>query len=150
MKLFKKLLCSVMIFVFAFGFTACTGNNADKPAVTFPFEELNEIYDSGKDSKGERFDDKNEGRRYIVESACVKSVSFKSSTEYDVFCYVESGDRTINFRLFVDTSLGEVTKEEIDSLEKGDIISFEGTFLSQTKRSYLSTFKEIKFLTQNS
>lgn len=146
MNILKKAFCFMMIFVFTFGFSACGENNTDKPAVAFPFEELNEIYDSGKESKGERFDEKNKGRRFIVDSAYVKNVSFKSSTEYDVFCYVKSGERTFNFRLYVDTALGEVTKEYLDTLEKDDVIGFEGTFLSQTKRSYLSSFSNIKFI----
>lgn len=145
MNILKKIICCLMIAAFAAGFTACN-NNANKPAVEFPYAELNEIYDSEKDSKEERFDKKNLDRRYIVKSAEIKNVIFKSSTEYDVFCFVKSGERTFNFRLYVDLSLGEITKEYIDSLEKGDIVNFEGTFLSQTQRGHLSSFKEIKFL----
>ena len=148
MNIFKKAVCSLMILLLAFSFTAC--GNESKPAVDFPFAELNEIYDSDDDAKGDIFDETNNGRKYIVNSATVKSVSFKSSTEYDVFCYVKSGERTFNFRLYVDTSLGEVTREYLDSLEKDDIISFEGSFLSQTSRSHLSSFNNIKFLDTNS
>lgn len=145
MNIIKKVLCLISVLVFAFGFSACGGNEATKAAVAYPLEELNEVYDSGKDSKSERFDKKNEGKRFFVESATVKRVSFKSSVEYEVFCYIESGERTINFRLFVDTSLGEVTREYLDSLKEGDVVSFEGTFLSQTTRSNLSSFSHIKF-----
>lgn len=145
MNIIKKVLCLISVLVFAFGFSACSGNEATKEAVAFPFEELNEVYDSGKDSKSERFDKKNEGKRFFVDSATVKRVSFKSSTEYEVFCYVESGERTINFRLFVDTSMGEVAREYLTSLNEGDVVSFEGTFLSQTTRSNLSSFSNIKF-----
>lgn len=151
MNIFKKVLCFIAVLTFAFGFSACGGNGNEtttKAAVEFPFEELNEIYDSGKDSKSERFDKKNEGKRFFVDSATVKRVSFKSSVEYDVFCCAESGGRTINFRLFVDLSSGEVTREYIDSLKEGDVISFEGTFLSQTpSRSNLTTFNNIRFIT---
>ncbi|MBQ3007098.1 MAG: hypothetical protein IJD78_06015 [Clostridia bacterium] len=146
MNILKKAICSVMVLILTLGLTACGGNVADEPAVEFPFAELNEIYDSDDTAKGDRFDEKNSGRRYIVNSVTVKNVSFKSSTEYDVFCYVKSGERTFNFRLYVDTTLGDVTREYLDSLEKDDVISFEGSFLSQTSRSYLSSFNNIKFL----
>lgn len=148
MNTLKKLICFITVLILAFSFTAC--GNETKPAVDFPFAELNEIYDSDDTAKGDRFDENNNGRKYIVNSATVKSVSFKSTTEYDVFCYVKSGDRTFNFRLFVDTSLGDVTREYLNSLEKGDVISFEGSFLSQTSRAHLSIFNNIKFLNTES
>lgn len=153
MNALKKIFCLILTVLFVFGCSACSDSedkeSETQAAVEFPFAKLDEIYDSGKDSKSDRFDKKNEGKRFSVDSVYIKSVIIKSSVDYDVFCYKTYGDRTFNFRLFVDLENDGITAEFIQSLQPNDLVSFEATFMSQTPRSCLSTFNNIKFTSAN-
>lgn len=133
MSISKKVICIIMSFIFAFSFSACSGNGKEEttsvPASEFPIDKLTEAHLSGNGAVYDTCVSELVNERYIMTHAKVYEVESRTRVRCGYSLYDD--DWPLHYNAFTlelpePHNAIEGQHEILLTLQKDDIIVFEG------------------------